>query len=279
MKISVIVPCYNQAEYLDECLQSVLNQTDMNWECIIVNDGSLDNTHEVAKKWLAKDDRFKYFKKDNGGVASARNFGISKTEAEWILPLDADDKIAENYLEKAIESIKKGYKIIYCKAEFFGETTLPFHLKNYSYKQLLKENLIFVSAFFRKQDWEKVNGYDETFTFGYEDWEFWIKLLKDIPDEEVLRLDFTGFFYRRKEMSRDIWINKNKLEKQRTLADIYYKHAEIYHKNFGVYHDLINSNEELRYERDELKKKTDTLLRKIRKNSISKLLFKLIEKL
>ena len=61
--ISVIVPCYNQAQYLDECLQSVLEQTYQNWECIIVNDGSPDNTEEVVKKWTEKDPRFKYLKK------------------------------------------------------------------------------------------------------------------------------------------------------------------------------------------------------------------------
>ena len=61
--ISVVVPCYNQAQYLDECLQSVLNQTYQDWECIIVNDGSSDNTEKIAKKWVSKDPRFKYLYK------------------------------------------------------------------------------------------------------------------------------------------------------------------------------------------------------------------------
>ncbi len=61
--ISVIVPCYNQAQYLDECLQSVLNQIYTDWECIIVNDGSPDHTEEIAKKWLEKDPRFRYINK------------------------------------------------------------------------------------------------------------------------------------------------------------------------------------------------------------------------
>ncbi len=62
--ISVIVPCYNQAEYLDECLHSILYQTYQNWECIIVNDGSPDNTEEIALKWVDKDIRFRYIKKE-----------------------------------------------------------------------------------------------------------------------------------------------------------------------------------------------------------------------
>ena len=91
--ISVVVPCYNQAQYLDECLQSVLDQTYQDWECIIVNDGSPDNTEEVAKKWVEKDPRFKYLYKENGGLSSARNAGIEIAEGEWIQFLDSDDKI------------------------------------------------------------------------------------------------------------------------------------------------------------------------------------------
>ena len=78
-KISIIVPCYNQAQYLDECLQSALDQTFQNWECIIINDGSPDETEEFAKNWTEKDARFLYFKKENGGVSFARNFGIGKS--------------------------------------------------------------------------------------------------------------------------------------------------------------------------------------------------------
>ncbi|WP_374360648.1 glycosyltransferase family 2 protein, partial [Cloacibacterium sp.] len=73
--ISVVVPCYNQAQYLDECLQSVLNQTYQDWECIIVNDGSPDHTEEIAKNWVEKDTRFIYLSKENGGLSSARNAG------------------------------------------------------------------------------------------------------------------------------------------------------------------------------------------------------------
>jgi glycosyltransferase involved in cell wall biosynthesis len=72
--ISIIVPCYNQAQYLDEALNSVLNQTYENWECIIVNDGSPDNTEFVAQKWCAKDIRFKYIFQKNHFVRSCSLF-------------------------------------------------------------------------------------------------------------------------------------------------------------------------------------------------------------
>ena len=82
--VSIIVPCYNQAHFLDEALQSVLSQTYTNWECIIVNDGSPDNTENIAEKWLAVDSRFKYIKKDNGGLSSARNIGIKMSKIEQV---------------------------------------------------------------------------------------------------------------------------------------------------------------------------------------------------
>ncbi|MFV0530349.1 MAG: glycosyltransferase family 2 protein [Flavobacteriales bacterium] len=102
--ISVVVPCYNQAQYLEECLQSVLNQTYDNWECIIVNDGSPDNTEEVAKKWVEKDSRFKYLYKENGGLSSARNAALGICAGEWVLFLDADDIILPHKIENSLKN-------------------------------------------------------------------------------------------------------------------------------------------------------------------------------
>lgn len=112
--VSIIVPCYNQAQYLPEALQTVLEQTYQNWECIIVNDGSPDNTELVAKEWLAKDSRFKYIYKENGGLSSARNVGIENSKGEFILPLDADDKISNNYLEECVLKFKKQSECFNC---------------------------------------------------------------------------------------------------------------------------------------------------------------------
>jgi glycosyltransferase involved in cell wall biosynthesis len=80
--VSVIVPCYNQARYLSEALQSVILQSYSNWECIIVNDGSTDNTENVALKFQEDDERFRYIKKENGGLSSARNHGLSVINGE-----------------------------------------------------------------------------------------------------------------------------------------------------------------------------------------------------
>lgn len=107
IKISVIVPCYNQAHYLDEALQSVLEQTYSNWECIVVNDGSTDHTGEIALAWCKKDDRFIYINKENGGLSSARNSGIERARGDYLQFLDSDDVLDTRKLELSLNELNQ----------------------------------------------------------------------------------------------------------------------------------------------------------------------------
>ena len=85
--VSVIVPVYNASAYIDECIKSVLAQSYANLELILVNDGSTDNSEEKCLWWKEKDMRIKYFNKENGGTASARNLGLSKSSGEYFCSL------------------------------------------------------------------------------------------------------------------------------------------------------------------------------------------------
>ena len=87
--ISIIIPLYNKEHYILDTINSVFCQTNKDWECVIVDDGSTDRGPELVKN--IHDSKIKYLKKKNGGVSSARNFGVSKAMGEWILYLDADD--------------------------------------------------------------------------------------------------------------------------------------------------------------------------------------------
>lgn len=127
--ISVIVPCYNQAQYMDECLQSVLDQTYQNWECIIVNDGSPDDTEEVALRWVEKDTRFIYLKKENGGLSSARNAGIEVAKGEWIQFLDCDDKITLDKFQMSSMYFDK-YDIIFSEYSLQFDDKVVINFKN-----------------------------------------------------------------------------------------------------------------------------------------------------
>ncbi len=118
--VSFILPCFNRANYLEKCVASVLNQTLTDLECLIIDDGSTDNTRQVSEHLVSQDSRVKYFYKENGGVSSARNLGFHKSQGEWIQCLDPDDWIHEdktrfqlNYLNNvAVENM-----ILYCDYE------------------------------------------------------------------------------------------------------------------------------------------------------------------
>ncbi len=105
--ISIIVPVYNIELYIDECLSSIIKQTYKNIEIIIVNDGSTDNSLKVCKKYKSKDNRIKIFSKSNGGLSSARNYGIEKSKGKYISFIDGDDTVDKKYIETLYKCIVK----------------------------------------------------------------------------------------------------------------------------------------------------------------------------
>ena len=145
--VSIIIPCYNQAQYLADTLDSVLAQTYPYWECIIVNDGSLDDSENVALKYCKMDERFSYFFKQNSGPSETRNFAIEHSSGIYILPLDADDKIGSTYIEKAVKYFQREpeTKLVYCLAELFGNKNEYWDLPSYNYNNLLVSNHILFS--------------------------------------------------------------------------------------------------------------------------------------
>lgn len=100
IKISVIIPCYNSAKFLPECLDSIMKQTFHDIEIICVNDGSTDETLNILNNYKDKDERFKIFTIEHSGAACARNFGITKSRGEFLSILDSDDIFKADMLEK-----------------------------------------------------------------------------------------------------------------------------------------------------------------------------------
>ena len=105
--ISIVVPVYNAEKYLEQCLNSIQNQTYKNFEVILVNDGSMDHSESICMDFVKVDTRFKYFTKENGGASSARNFGLDNVTGDYITFIDADDWVDENHLEVLINNIKE----------------------------------------------------------------------------------------------------------------------------------------------------------------------------
>ena len=105
--ISIIVPIYNTEKYLHECLDSIINQTYANFEVLLVNDGSTDSSGIICQEYVERDSRFRYFEKDNGGVASARNLGLEHSEGTYITFIDSDDWVEQNYLDVLYTALKE----------------------------------------------------------------------------------------------------------------------------------------------------------------------------
>ncbi|WP_392436989.1 glycosyltransferase family 2 protein [Cruoricaptor ignavus] len=248
-KISVIVPCYNQAQYMDEALQSVQAQTFQDWECIIVNDGSPDDTEEVAKRWLEKDPRFKYLKKENGGLSSARNAGIEMAQGEWIQFLDCDDYMDSEKLQKSITD-SETFDVIITNFHMVsdGNVAPPFcditkyevNTDNIIARWDLDFNIPIHCGLFNKSRISDIK-FNEQLK-AKEDWWFWIQLTS-LPRFSYKLIDEKLVYYR---------YNANSLSKNFTL---------VYQNIFDV-HSLIytSGNQEVK---DMLFNKLNFLLRKV----------------
>lgn len=227
--ISIVIPCYNQAKYVRDTIISVKAQRYKDFCCVIVNDGSTDNSEEVILNEIKGDDRFKYFKIENQGLGHARNFGIDKTNSKYILCLDSDDLISPYYVKEGVEFLEKykDFSIFYARAKFLYDdgTEKEWQLRPYSYKSLLLCNMIYCSHIFRRDEYNRTNGYDEKI-YGFQDWDFLVQLLNN--NSNVYMSNNIGFYYRRHEDSMDYQV-KNKRTKY--LLYIYNKNKEKYHKN------------------------------------------------
>ena len=207
--ISVVIPAYNAELFLDETLESVLSQTYENWECIIVNDGSTDSTESVAKKWCEKDSRFRLTNKENGGLSSARNWGIKESKAEYIAFLDADDILTPDSLEVRINVlIEQNVDLVATKLQHFTDK-LPKVSKNNARQDVLyyaKEGLTQLMAFnkvtpstvlCKKSVMDEVGGF--TWHKKAEDLHGWLKVL--FAGYKIYRIDETLLLYRLVENS------------------------------------------------------------------------------
>lgn len=249
--VSVIIPCFNHGKYLEETLRSVQAQTFTDWEMIIVNDGS-DDAETIALLDRLDIPGIKIIHTENKGVASARNTGIEAAGGLFILPLDGDDLIGKDYLKEAVDYLQHNptVKVVYCNAEYFeGENGL-IKLPDYDPKTMLQQNLIFCTALYRRSDWLKSGGYDESFLTGWEDWEFWLRFIED--GSQVHKLGRVHFYYRIKKGSRNAGLQNERLQKAE--QQLYNKHIELYKRFYPKPISLIRNYEHLLHEHDQYEK-------------------------
>jgi len=227
--VSIIIPAFNAGKFLEETVVSAMSSNYPFFEVIIVNDGSTDDTNLVIEKIKKQYPQIRTYEQENSGVAVARNLAIKNAIGKYILPLDADDLITPDYIEKAVEILDadEHVKVVYCMAEFFGDKTGLFKLPAFKRKLLARKNLIFVSGLYRKSDYEKTDGYRSEIK-GPEDWDFWISLLKN--GGEVVRIPKVCFYYRVHENSKRVATRSKKKE---GIDIINKRHKAFIHASLG----------------------------------------------
>jgi len=210
--ISIIIPIYNVENYLRQCLDSIVAQTYQNFECILINDGSPDNSSDICREYVSKDSRFKYFEKDNGGVSSARNLGIEHSKGEYITFIDSDDWVDSDYLEALYTTLlEEGADITVSTYKQFNINDNCFYLhafqRGYDKKIFtgpeLIDNLQLLSSF--DHSYGSVCGklvksvrvenirFNEETTLG-EDMEFWYKLF--LISDKIVYINKDTYIYR-----------------------------------------------------------------------------------
>jgi len=181
-KVSVIIPCYNYARYLPESVGSVMAQTFRDFEVIIVNDGSTDDTREVALRFADTfgADAVRLVDQENMGLPTARNNGIKVSRGEYFLPLDADDMIKPGFIEKAVEAMESGpaLSVVYTQSEIFGAESGIYYHKGFKLRSLLMHEGPCCTALIRKSAWVEAGGYNPYMSKGFEDWEFYLNLFE-----------------------------------------------------------------------------------------------------
>jgi glycosyltransferase involved in cell wall biosynthesis len=192
--VSIIIPTYNYGHLIAQTLNCLIAQSYKNWEAIIVDDGSSDNTEEIVNSFLAADDRFIFIKQNNKGVSSARNAGIKKSKGDYIQFLDADDLISTNKIENQLNFLELNEHIDICLVDtkYFesdNDKTLfsDLNLKNdASTPKLNGKGFDVLSAFvqnnqsviqsplFRREIITEIGLFNEEMAY-LEDWDFWFR--------------------------------------------------------------------------------------------------------
>lgn len=244
-KVSIVIPCYNAGAHLEEAVQSALVQTYPDVEVVVVDDGSPDPaTRKVLDE--ANWPRTRIIRQENAGPAAARNRAVREAAGTYILPLDADDTIEPEYVARAVAVLdsRPDVGVVYCKASKFGAERGPWNLPDYALRELVIDNVIFVTALYRKEDWASVGGYNERLRHGVEDYEFWVKIVH--LGREVVQLGEYLFNYRVQPASRTTAFMERRANVVATYAEIfranqdfYAKHAEVlFEHRFGLYDEL-----------------------------------------
>jgi SAM-dependent methyltransferase len=181
-RVAVVIPCYGQAHFLREAVESVCAQTFQDLEIVIVDDGSPDDTAAEASRLAGEHPErpIRLVRQANQGLPASRNNAIAGTGSEFVVPLDADDKLPADYVELKVAALDAHPTASIADGDHhtFGADRALIPHSPYDFVELTRTNRLGVAAMFRRRAWEDVGGYNESMCtrngFAYEDWDFWL---------------------------------------------------------------------------------------------------------
>ncbi len=237
--VSIIMPCYNDGDYIKESISSINNQIYDNWELIIIDDGSDEKSTIDVLNSIQTNEKIKIFHTNHLRPAGARNYGINNAKGKYILPVDSDDLIDPKYIDKAVKIMEEDSSIgvVYCYADLFGEKQGRWDLPEYSFENMLVDNVVFVTALFYKSDWEKIGGFNTELIAGMEDYDFWLGILS--TGKKIYQIKEVLFHYRIKPVSRTTGFQSDVTQMQQTYRQIYKRHEKFFKDNDELYINLL----------------------------------------
>ena len=224
MLVSIIIPTFNRAHLISETLESIIQQTFANWECIIVDDGSTDNTPELIANYIKRDNRFQYLLRSKDivkGANSCRNLGFELSKGEYIKWFDSDDIMYHDLLETQLTSIDNA-DVSVCKLDFFTLDTNKFIKTNSIFSNKLIEDYLTgkVSFYISGPLWKKsflINQkelFDENIT-NLDDWDFNLRMLYQEPTIVLLDKSLIKYRIHKNSLSNEIAkLNINEIQSE-----------------------------------------------------------------
>lgn len=225
-RVSIVIPCFNGGDMVRGAVESALAQRDADVEVVVVNDGSTDPLTVSALHALHEVPSVVVLHQENLGLPRALNRGIAESTGDYLLVLAHDDEVLPSYAAQAaaVLDTRPEVGIVYCRAERFGGSSGEWHLPEFSIGGMLFGNMIFASAMYRRADFDLVGGYSEDRSRGFEDHEFWLRLIA--LGREVERLDEILFRYRDTEGSlSNTMVPQDRVE---AFAQIFAANSELY---------------------------------------------------
>lgn len=227
--VSVIVPLHNAAPFIGEALESIVASTYRPIEVIVVDDGSTDDSLQVAQAFAKEHKEIILLSQANSGASAARNKAIRASHGEYILPVDADNHIHPLYIEEAetVLASRPEVRVVGCRAEFFGERTGEWITPPFSKELLARKNMIDTCAMYRRADWDKTKGYMETCS-AREDWDMWLSLFEQ--GGEFVRLLDIRLYYRIRQGSKRV---QDRALKRKLVDEINRRHPAYMERYLG----------------------------------------------